>query len=124
MNRIIISTLPHTWILDLDGTIVKHNGYKNDGIDVLLPGAREFLQSIPQKDMVIFLTSRESIYREMTLDFLNRNAIRYDYIIFDVPFGERILVNDRKSSGLDMAKAVNLDRDAELTIRFLEDPSI
>lgn len=108
----------------MDGTIVKHNGYKNDGIDLLLPGAREFLQSIPQKDMVIFLTSRKSIYREMTLDFLNKNAIRYDYIIFDVPFGERILVNDRKSSGLDMAKAVNIDRDTELTIRFLEDPSI
>lgn len=29
MNEIVISQLGHTWILDLDGTIVKHNGYKN-----------------------------------------------------------------------------------------------
>lgn len=42
MNKLILSTLAHTWILDLDGTIVKHNGYKLDGTDTLLEGAKEF----------------------------------------------------------------------------------
>ena len=28
-----LSTLSKTWIFDLDGTIVKHNGYKIDGYD-------------------------------------------------------------------------------------------
>ena len=28
-----------------------------------------------------------------------------------MPMGERIVVNDRKPSGIDMAFAVNLDRD-------------
>ncbi len=28
MNKLILSTLGHVWILDLDGTIVKHNGYR------------------------------------------------------------------------------------------------
>ena len=23
-----LSSLPHTWVLDLDGTLVRHNGYK------------------------------------------------------------------------------------------------
>ena len=32
-----ISTLGHTWILDLDGTLVEHNGYKT-GEDKLLKG--------------------------------------------------------------------------------------
>ena len=53
-----LSTLGHTWILDLDGTIVKHNGYKIDGEDSFLPEAKEFLCGIPEKDMIIFVTSR------------------------------------------------------------------
>ena len=40
MNEIVMSTLPKTWILDLDGTVVKHNGYKIDGEDTLLSGAK------------------------------------------------------------------------------------
>ena len=36
INTLSLSKLPHTWILDLDGTIVKHNGYKLDGKDSLL----------------------------------------------------------------------------------------
>ena len=47
----------------------------------------------------------------MTLDFLAEQGIRYDEILFHMPMGERILVNDRKPSGLDMAVAVNIDRD-------------
>ena len=37
-NELLLSTLGHTWIFDLDGTIVKHNGYLIDGKDTLLPG--------------------------------------------------------------------------------------
>ena len=53
-NTIKLSRLGHTWIFDLDGTIVKHNGYKIDGYDTLLDGAKEFLEQIPEKDMIIF----------------------------------------------------------------------
>ena len=35
-ERFTLSPLPKTWILDLDGTLVKHNGYKTDGRDSLL----------------------------------------------------------------------------------------
>ena len=31
--------------------------------------------------------------------------------MFNMPMGERIVVNDRKPSGIDMAVAVNIDRD-------------
>ena len=50
MDEIVLSTLGHTWILDLDGTVVKHNGYKLDGEDSFLPGAEQFLRGIPEKD--------------------------------------------------------------------------
>ena len=109
-NKITLSPLNHTWILDLDGTIVKHNGYKEDGDDSLLEGAETFLGTIPEGDMIIFLTSREEKYREETVTFLAEKKIRYDHIIFGVPYGERILINDRKPSGLDTAIAVNTER--------------
>ena len=47
-----------------------------------------------------------------------KNKLRYDYILTGMPFGERILVNDRKPSGLNTAYAINKDRDKELNIEF------
>ena len=110
-KRVVLSTLSKTWIFDLDGTIVKHNGYKIDGRDTLLQGAKEYLDAIPSEDKIVFMTSRTEEYRELTLDFLKENSIRYDFILFEMPMGERIVVNDRKPSGLDMAVAMNIDRD-------------
>ena len=121
MNELILSTLGHTWILDLDGTIVKHNGYKIDGADTFLPGSKEFLSSIPAKDMVIFLTSRKEEYREITEHFLKENNIRYNYIIFEAPYGERILINDDKPSGLKMSVSINKIRDSEMLMSIFED---
>lgn len=110
-DALILSTLPKTWIFDLDGTLLKHNGYKTDGTDTVLPGAKEYMDRIPAEDKIVILTSRTDDYREMTLSFLKEQQIRYDEIIFNMPMGERIVVNDRKLSGLDMAVAINLDRD-------------
>lgn len=110
-EEMILSTLPKTWIFDLDGTLLKHNGYKLDGKDTVLPGVKEYLAGLPEEDRVVILTSRTEEYREKTLSFLDENRIRYDDILFNMPMGERILVNDRKPSGLDMAVAVNVNRD-------------
>lgn len=110
-NAIVLSTLGHTWILDLDGTIVKHNGHKIDGVDTLLPGALDFFSTIPDNDMVVFITARKSEYKDVTESFLREHGIRYDHIIFDAPYGERILVNDDKPSGLKMGMAINTKRD-------------
>lgn len=109
-ETLTVSLLPKTWILDLDGTLVKHNGYKIDGHDTLLPGVREFLSNIRPEDTVVILTSRTDKYRDATLSFLEISGIHYDHIIFNVPFGERIVVNDRKPSGLSMAIAINTVR--------------
>ena len=118
-EELVLSSLGHTWILDLDGTIVKHNGYKIDGKDTLLPGALEFLKSIPEKDMIVWITSRKSSEREKTEAFLSLHGIRHDCMIFDAPFGERILINDDKPSGLPMAWAIRRRRDCwdELLVR-------
>ena len=109
-KSLILSTLPKTWIFDLDGTIVVHNGYKVNGEDTLLPGVKAYLEKIPSEDKILFLTSRTEEYREITLEFLKQNGIRFDEIMFCMPMGERILINDRKPSGLDMAIAMNIER--------------
>jgi 23S rRNA G2445 N2-methylase RlmL len=111
LHNLTLSPLGHTWILDLDGTIVKHNGYKLDGYDTFLEGAEDFLRSIPESDMIIFLTSRTNNERALTEKFLRDNKIRYDEIIFNVPYGERILINDMKPSGLKTSISINAERD-------------
>ena len=110
-DELILSTLPKTWVFDLDGTLLKHNGYKLDGEDTILPGVLEYLDTIPTEDRIIIFTSRTDEYKQMTLRFLAEHGIRYDGIFFNMPMGERIIVNDRKPSGLDMSVAMNIDRD-------------
>ncbi len=120
--NLTLSSLPHTWILDLDGTLVEHNGYKKYGHDVFLEGAKEFLDSIPEQDMIIILTSRKLEYKKLTETFLQDNNVRYNHIIYGAPYGERILVNDDKPSGLRMAYGVNSSRDKKVDISFRIDP--
>ena len=118
MDDIILSSLKHTWILDLDGTILVHNGYKIFGEDVLLPGAKEFMDSIPVDDFILFLTSRELLYKDETEKFLRENGIRFNRIIFNIPFGERILINDDKPSGLCMAYSYRHERNKRFDYRL------
>ena len=112
-QQLRISQLGHTWVLDFDGTLVEHNGYKT-GEDKFLPGAKEFLQSIPKDDFVLILTAREKEAREKTEKFLKKNGIRYNEILFEMPMGERILINDNKPSGLRCAYAITPNRNQGL----------
>jgi hypothetical protein len=119
-----ISTLPHTWLIDLDGTVLAHNGHLNGG-DSLLPGVREFWADIPQHDVIILLSARDERYREHTLAFMATEGLRFDGALFGLPNGERVLINDRKNSGLPTAFAVNLARDVGLgEIQFKMDGSL
>jgi len=118
-----LSPLAHTWVLDLDGTILRHNGYLGPNGDSLLEGAAEFMSSIPPDDLVIFVTSRPSTLREMTETFLVRHRIRYNHLVFDAPYGERILINDHKPSGLRTAIAIDHTRDAAFDVVFEIDAS-
>lgn len=124
MNKLVLSALSHTWILDIDGTIVKHNGYLTDGKDMFLPGAEHFLKSLPSQDMVILLTSRKEKYRKLTEDFFLEHGIRFDHIIFEAPYGERVLINDDKLSGLKTGIAVNVVRNQDFVVDLQIDSSL
>ena len=119
-----ISPIPKTWILDLDGTLLVHDGPYINGRDEFLPGAKEFLDSIPGRDMIIFLTARSDYEKEHTLRFLKEQKVRYDHIIFNAGEGERIMINDRKPDGLVTAYAVNTKRDRFCQTQFVTDKSM
>ena len=123
-DTIRVSALNKTWIFDIDGTLCKHNGYKIDGYDTVLPGVKEFFSQLPTEDKVILITSRKLEYAALTESFLYENGIRYDAIAYDMPYGERILVNDKKPSGLITGIAVNTDRDVFMRQRFVIDPNL
>lgn len=112
-KTIVISPLAHTWVLDFDGTLVVHNGYKH-GTDRWLPGALDFLRSIPQGDYILIVTAREAAARRQTEDFIRAFGVRYDDIKFEMPMGERILVNDNKPSGLCCAYSIAVSRNQGL----------
>jgi len=112
------SPLAKTWILDVDGTLVKHNGYKIDGYDTLLDGVKKFFETLSPADKVVLLTARKEEYLPALKDFLVKNNIRYDFLLTDMPMGERILVNDRKPSGLDMSFAINKNRDEAFALPY------
>ena len=61
--------LSHTWFFDLDGTILKHNGYIDDKKDTLLNGVKEFFKKIPPKDIIIITTSRDKKNSKKTINF-------------------------------------------------------
>ena len=122
--KLTLSPLPKTWVFDVDGTIVKHNGHLTQEGDQLLPGVKELFESIPASDVIVLLTARKAEHQNSLKDFLTRNDIRFDYLLSNMPQGERILINDRKPSGLQTAHAVNKDRDQALDLSFEIDDSL
>lgn len=117
MTKLTLSALAKTWLIDVDGTMVKHNGHLS-GEDILLDGVLDFFSKISDDDKIILLTSRNSSYKKTLQKFLKKHKIKYHDIIFDLPVGERILVNDKKDSGLRTAYSVNKTRDKKLKIHY------
>ncbi len=122
--KLTLSPLPKTWIFDVDGTIVKHNGHLTMEGDQLLPGVKELFERIPETDVIVLMTARKLEFQESLKEFLKEHKIRFDYLLPNMPQGERILINDRKPSGLIMAFAVNKDRDQPLELQFEIDNSL
>ena len=124
MTTLRLSTLPKTWVFDVDGTLVIHNGHLRPQGDELLPGVKEFFASLPAQDAVVLLTARKKELGPALEAFLTANGIRYDAILYGMPAGERILVNDCKPSGLLTAGAVNKKRNDALFIHTVLDESL
>ena len=117
MKKIKLSkNIAHTWFIDLDGTILKHNDYILNKRDSLLVGVKKFFSMIPEKDIIILTTSRKKKYLHKTRKFLITNKIRFNQIICNLPYGERILINDIKPKNkLKTSICINLKRNVGLS---------
>ncbi len=124
MSTLMLSPLPKTWIFDVDGTLLVHNGHLREQGDEVLPGVQELFSQISPNDKVVLLTARKEVLREHLESFLNDNGIRFDVILYGMPMGERILMNDKKPSGLVTAYAVNKERDAPLDLNIVIDETL
>ena len=114
-NIKLTKNLSHTWFIDIDGTIVKHNGYIINKSDTLLKGVKKFFEKIPKNDKIILTTSRSKKNSKKTISYLKKKKIKFDQIIFDLPYGERILINDVKPKNkLKTAISINVKRDMGL----------
>ena len=111
MKKIEIKTskLPKTWLIDLDGTIIQHNSHLI-GKNILLKGVKQFWKKINKSDKIVILTARPKIYKKSTINFLKKNSLRFDHIIFDLNVGERLVINDKKPDGLKTSIGINVKR--------------
>jgi hypothetical protein len=101
--------------LDIDGVILKHHG----GSSSVLPfNPTTPLEGVKEKideweidgAQIILTTGRKESYREFTEKQLFESGIAYDMLIMGLGRGERIVINDRKPDGTEMARAINIDR--------------
>jgi hypothetical protein len=110
-NWLEMSCLSKTWFVDVDGVLVKHNGHLTGG-DQWFESTLEFLNNISQEDKVILTTSRRQEDINFLIEELNSKGINIYSAITELPHGERIVINDRKPSGLRTSFSISLDRDA------------
>jgi FMN phosphatase YigB (HAD superfamily) len=106
---------PKTILLDIDGTILKHQGRLDRVMRSaeLLPGTLEKLHEWDQRGYhLILLTGRRESQRAETERQLAALGIYYDHLIMGLGGGVRVLINDLKPGGEEpTAVAVNVPRD-------------
>jgi len=106
---------PKTIFLDIDGTLLKHQGGLSQIAampPVLLDGVHEKLDEWDKAGhRIILITGRKESMREITENQLRQTGINhYERLIMGVGNGSRFLVNDAKE-GQDTAFGITVERD-------------
>jgi hypothetical protein len=124
MISLEVSNLNKTWIIDIDGTIFIHNSYLT-GHDKIVEGFLEFYKkNITENDVIILVTSRKREYSLQTKESLEFFGVKFSHYIDELPAGERIIINDRKPSGLLTAHAINIARDNFNFIKIIKNDKL
>lgn len=111
--------LPKTLFIDIDGTILHHQGNISDiwmrGADVLAGTRKRFDEWHSRGYKIILVTGRPETIREVTHKQLMDAGLIYDMLIMGVGIGARILINDlHPNYPGDTAVAINVPRNSGL----------
>ncbi len=107
-----------TLFVDLDGTLVVNSGEYFEPLWGTTEGIKENIQAINRlydsgKVQIIITTSRKEEARDLTLQQLTREGVRYHQIFFGLNNGKRIVVNDYdRSNPFKSCDSVNIARDS------------
>lgn len=109
---------PKTIFCDIDGTLVPHTGniLENAHTNTVLANVVDTIRQWDRLNYKIILTTgRQESLRKVTEEQLTRLGIVYAQMIMGLPNGARVVINDKKTKGIDnTAYAVNLVRNGGL----------
>lgn len=115
-----------TIFLDLDGTVVENSSEYFDPVWGNTDGLTDNIGTINTLyesgfATIIITTSRKEIYKDITIQQLQRLGIKYHRIIFDLPHSKRIVINDYADTNpYPSAIAINLKRNEDKLKDYLK----
>lgn len=107
-----------TLFVDLDGTLVRNSGEYFEPVWGETDGIKENIEAINRlyesgKVQIIVTTSRKEEARQLTMQQLEREGLRYHQIIFGLNHGKHIVVNDyARSNPFKSCDSINIARDS------------
>lgn len=107
-----------TLFVDLDGTLVRSSGEHFEPVWGKTDGIKENIEAVNRlydsgKVKVIITTSRKEEARQITLQQLEREGVRYHQIFFGLNQGKRIVINDyARSNPFKSCDSINIARDS------------
>ena len=115
-----------TLFVNLDGTLVRNSGEYFEPLWGSTEGIKENIEAINRlydsgKVQIIITSSRKEEARELTLQQLKREGVRYHQILSGLNHGKQIVVNDyARSNPFKSCDAVNIARDSADLNEMLE----
>ena len=104
-----------TFFVDIDGTLVEYRKFNELATAVLTPIA-EVVNYINEQHksgaVIIITTARPEIYRNYTINELEKIGVMYHQLVMDCGRGTRVILNDKdpENPELDRAVGINLTR--------------
>jgi len=104
-----------TFFVDIDGTLVEYRKFSELSTAVLTPIA-EVVNYINEQHksgaVIIITTARPEIYRNYTINELEKIGVMYHQLVMDCGRGTRVILNDKdpENPELDRAVGINLTR--------------
>ena len=103
-----------TVFCDIDGVLFEQTNYISTNPRVLSEVLEKLWEWSGKDYTIVLVTGRKESTRSITESTLHEAGICYDYLLMGIGCGDRILINDRSSTGRDKAFAINLDRNTGL----------